>query len=99
MEIPTLVKLHQDLGEKGLSILAVSTDKSAKMLKEFVERRELPYTVLHDSKNEASKSYSVKGIPRTFLINKEGIVVKSWLGWSGKEEEAEIRKELVKLLR
>jgi len=98
-EMPTLIKLHEEFATKGLAIIGVSTDKDMGSVKWFLKRHPLPYTILHDTKRKVGDLYFVKAIPRTFLIDKEGIVVKSWLGWSGKEEEAEIRKELAKLLR
>ncbi|WP_046176708.1 thioredoxin-dependent thiol peroxidase [Domibacillus indicus] len=70
-------------------IIGISPDPAARHQK-FIEKHGLPFTLLADEKQEAAESYGVwtlkknfgkeyMGIERsTFLINKEGIVVKEW---------------------
>jgi len=41
--------------------------------------------------------HAVCGIPHTVLIDKSGVIVRTWRGWGG-EEEKQIREELAKLL-
>lgn len=98
-EIPALRRLHQEFSKAGLAILAVTSEKDLSSLKKFAKQQSLPYTVLPNPQHNVALSYRVKNIPRTFLINKSGVILKVWAGWRGKEEEAEIRTELAKLLR
>ncbi|MEM1505445.1 thioredoxin-dependent thiol peroxidase [Domibacillus sp. 8LH] len=70
-------------------VIGVSPDPAARHQK-FIEKHQLPFTLLADEKQEAAGKYGVwtlkknfgkeyMGIERsTFLINKEGIVVKEW---------------------
>lgn len=70
-------------------VIGVSPDPAARHQK-FIEKHQLPFTLLADEKQEAAEKYGVwtlkknfgkeyMGIERsTFLINKEGIVVKEW---------------------
>ena len=98
-EIPTLIKLHQEFGDRGLTIIGVcSNDKnSVEDVRAFLRKRPLPYINLHDEKQEATADYGAKAVPSTILIDKSGTVVKTWRGWGGEEEEREIRTELAKL--
>ncbi len=96
-EMPTLIKLHREFGDKGLAVVSVSTDGKMETLKSFLESNPLPYPILHDATGEVSRSYFAGGIPYTVLIDESGKVVKTWRGWGGEEEEREIRAELAGL--
>jgi peroxiredoxin len=98
-EMPFLIALHKEYAGRGVMIVGVSTDSSSSGLKAFVAKKGLPYLNLHDADGKASKLYGAKSIPRTFLIDPSGKVVKAWVGWSGEEEEKEILAELAKLLK
>lgn len=97
-EMPTLIKLHGEFKDKGLIVIGVSNDTSLPGLKAFVARKGLPYPILHDADGKASKAYGAKSIPRTVLIDKTGTVVRVWQGWSGEEEEKQLREEIGKTL-
>lgn len=97
-EIPSLIKLHKEF-EGDLAIIGVcGGDKSVKDVEAFLKKRPLPYPVLYDEEQEATQAYGAKGLPYTILIDKTGTVVRVWQGWSGEEEEKEIREELAKVL-
>lgn len=75
--------------EHDTVVLGVSPDPVSRHQK-FIEKHELPFTLLADEEQMAAKLYGVwtlkknfgkeyMGIERsTFLINKEGIVAKEW---------------------
>ncbi|WP_050181707.1 thioredoxin-dependent thiol peroxidase [Domibacillus robiginosus] len=70
-------------------VIGVSPDPVSRHQK-FIQKHELPFILLADEKQEAAEEYGVwtlkknfgkeyMGIERsTFLINKEGIIVKEW---------------------
>ncbi len=70
-EMPSLQKLYNDYGNK-IEFVFIS-DESFKTINSFLEKNEYTFKVY----KEASKSefFNVRGIPRTFLINKQGKVV------------------------
>ena len=96
-ELPVLEKLHQDLAPRGLQLIAVSVDRNRDTLDAFLEDRRPQFTVLHDPTAKVRAAFGGKGIPLSVLIDKNGNVVRSWLGWRGRHEEKEIRGELTKL--
>ncbi|MBL2556843.1 peroxiredoxin, partial [Klebsiella pneumoniae] len=75
--------------EKDTVILGVSPDPANRHLK-FIEKHELPFTLLVDEDHKVAELYDVwklkknfgkeyMGIERsTFLINKAGELVKEW---------------------
>lgn len=98
-EIPFLRELRAEHTTDALAILAVSSEAKAADLARFAKKKKMTYSVLHDEKKEVSKAYQATAIPRTFLIDKDGMVVKVWKGWSGDEEAKEIRAEIAKLMK
>lgn len=96
-EMPTLIKLHDEFHAKGLRVIGVSLGDELTRVKSFVESRKVPYTVVHDADRKAGDAFMVHGIPCTILIDKQGIVRRVWSGWSGEEEEKEIREALAEV--
>jgi len=96
-EMPMLIQLHEEFGDKGLAIVGVSVGDKISMLKSFLKKRPLPYTVVHDAERVSKKLYYLSGIPHTVLIDREGIVVRVWQGWDGEQEEKEVRQALARL--
>lgn len=73
--IPHIQKLHEKYSKKGVSIVGISVDdKGAKVVKPFVEKNKLTYTILLDQKSEAADKYGVRAIPSIFIIDKKGVV-------------------------
>ncbi len=98
-EIPFLRELRSEHSTDALAILAVSSEAKAADLARFAKKKKMTYSILHDEKKEVSKAYQASAIPRTFLIDKDGKIVKVWKGWSGDEEAKEIRAEIAKLMK
>jgi thiol-disulfide isomerase/thioredoxin len=94
--IPELKDLHKTYGEKGLTILAISMDDDAKkVLPPFLEKWEVPYTNLIGNDEVAESFGGVLGLPTTFLVDKEGQIVSTWIGGTPKEEiEKKVRQAL-----
>ncbi len=96
-EMPVLEKLHADLAPHGLKLIAVSVDRSRETLDAFLKDRQLAFPVLRDPSTKARAAFGARGVPLTILIDKNGKVVRSWLGWRGRQEVGEIRAELKRL--
>jgi peroxiredoxin len=89
-EMPALQRLHEALGEHGLSIVAVSVDAPPSLgtamgvfsgdVRAFAERFGLTFTVLHDPGGRIQSRYQVNGLPTTFLIDREGRVRRKVMG-------------------
>lgn len=80
---------HQQFEDEDTVVLGVSPDPISRHEK-FIEKYGLPFLLLSDENQEAATSYDVwklkknfgkeyMGIERsTFVINKEGVLVKEW---------------------
>jgi peroxiredoxin len=72
--LPGLQKLHERYSDRGLTILAVSTDEPRNRPKIGSTARSLglAFPVLIDADKRAAQLYRVESIPMTFLIDREG---------------------------
>jgi peroxiredoxin len=80
-EMPSMEKLHQELKDKGLEILAVSIDVSgAKAVIPFMKKHKLSFSALTDTKGAIKSLYQTTGIPESFIIDKDGIIAEKVIG-------------------
>ncbi|PRS11204.1 thioredoxin-dependent thiol peroxidase [Bacillus pumilus] len=96
---------HQSFAELDAVIIGVSPDSQDKHLK-FKEKHDLPFLLLVDDEQKLSEAFGVwklkknfgkeyMGIERsTFLINKEGTLVKEWRKVKVKDHVEEALEEL-----
>jgi peroxiredoxin len=91
-EIPSIEHLHKQYGGKGLTILAVALDEGGwDVVKAFVAEQKITYTVLKGTEDVSAK-YMVRLIPATFIIDKQGLIRKQFMGGGGNENvEQEIK--------
>jgi cytochrome c biogenesis protein CcmG, thiol:disulfide interchange protein DsbE len=106
-EMPALQRLHEQLGERGLSIVAVSVDAGGALrsdgravssdVREFADSFDLTFTVLHDPTGGIQSRYQVNGLPTTFLIDRDGRIRRRVIGaaeWDEPRFADEIREML-----
>ncbi|GMT42959.1 MAG: hypothetical protein IEMM0002_1370 [bacterium] len=80
-EMPSMERLYGSLKDKDFEMLAISVDKGGEqVVKDFVEKYELTFPVLLDPYSKVAESYKTTGVPETFIINKEGIVIHHQIG-------------------
>lgn len=94
-ENPHMVELYKELSPKGVEFLGVSLDKDKASWLKAIEDDGLVWKHVSDLKfwnSEAAKIYGVKGIPATYLIDQNGIIVAK------KVFGANLKAEIEKLL-
>ena len=75
-EMPSFENLYLRFRSKGLTILAVSLDKSSSSkVQEFADKYKLSFPVLLDTDGVAEKLYPSFTIPFTYVVDKQGRVV------------------------
>jgi peroxiredoxin len=79
-EMPSLDRLSKTLGAEGLVVVGLSVDNDEAALREFVARHRLGFTILRDPGAHTAAAYRVTGYPQTFLIARDGTLVKTFLG-------------------
>ncbi len=91
-EMPLFEEVYRKYKDKGFEILAVSTDTSAEAVRKFVKEFKVSFPVLMDD-GKVSTSYGIQGLPTSFLIDREGKVIKIRLG-KYREVEKDVKEAL-----
>lgn len=80
-EMPSLNNLYNALKDKGLVVIAISSDTSEKPVRSFVSDKKISFPVLMDKEKSVSFDlYGIVGIPITFVLDRNGIVVEKIIG-------------------
>lgn len=105
-EMPSMERLHKRLAGTDFRIAAVSVDGDAfysqeqagpKEIMAFASNLGLTFDILHDPSGAIRKSYDIFGVPESYLIDRDGMIVKRVIGaadWEDPVNEMLIRRLL-----
>ncbi len=80
-EMPSMEKLYQALKGEKFEILAVSIDAlGAKAVAPFMEKYNLSFPALMDPNASIKNLYQTTGVPESFIVNQEGVLVQKIIG-------------------
>ncbi len=106
VEMPSMERLHRKFAGSAFQIVAVSVDGDAfysaetegpTQIMAFVNRMGLTFDILHDPSGAIRTTYQTTGVPESFVIDRDGVIVKKVIGaaeWDGPVNEALIRQML-----
>ena len=72
--------MKKKYGNKDLHILLINMKQDRDTVASFIKRKGHLNRVLLDEDGEAAKEYRVVGIPISFIIDKQGIMVEKLVG-------------------
>ena len=104
-EIPELVKLHREFASKGFEIVGLSTedpDSSAESVKSFVQNFDMDYKVgwaPMEIKIAFMQMTQRDAIPQSFIISREGKVLKQFVGFNPVGTPPQIRQAIEDALK
>lgn len=75
-EMPSMERLHQQVDAEGFNVIAVNQMEDIDQVFAFTGQLEVDPTfkILFDTTSSVSRDYAVRGLPTTYLIDKEGRV-------------------------
>ena len=98
VEMPAMERVYQDLAPRGFKIAAVSIDEgSPQDVRAFGQDLGLSFDMLQDRSTTIQQTYQTTGVPESFLINRDGIIVKRIIGahdWSSPVNRALVERLL-----
>lgn len=82
-------KIYEQFSDSGFVMLAISTDteKSIAKVKPYIKSKDYKFPVLLDTNSEVARKYYAQQMPYTVLINKDGNIVYSHLGYMKGDEQ------------
>jgi peroxiredoxin len=75
-EMPALQRLRRSLSDRGFEVLAVTTDREHRAIRQFAGALNLEFPILLDETKDVSAAFGVRGLPTTAVIDRNG----RWVG-------------------
>ena len=91
LEMPSMERLHERLGNKGLTILAIDLQEPEQTVAEYVADNKLTFSVGLDSNGRVAQMYGIRSIPTTYIIGKDGEVIAGAVGAREWDSEASVQ--------
>ncbi|MCK5404282.1 MAG: TlpA family protein disulfide reductase [Desulfobulbaceae bacterium] len=80
LEIPALMRLQEQFGPQGFSVIGISMDRSMSRVSNFVERKQINYPVVMGDSKVAKDFGGIFGVPVSFLFDRAGNLIQSYPG-------------------
>ena len=85
-----LQQLQNKYGSHGVVVLGISTDEKASTAAKFARHLKITYPLLLNSilmtSETEQKKFGFKGLPTTFIIDRNGIIRKKVIGFTYSED-------------
>ncbi len=95
---PWMNAMQERYGDYGLTIIGVNLDKDRDLVKRFTDETPATFTIGYDPEGEYAGAYDVQVMPSSYLIDKEGNLVKVHRGFRDKDRAA-LEQEIRQLLQ
>ncbi len=79
-ETPSLVQMQQRLKDKGVVVLAVSTDADDSAYHRFLKVHNVDLLTVRDPKQASNALYGTVMFPETWIIDRKGVVRRKFVG-------------------
>ena len=99
-EMPKFVALQKEFSKDKFQIVLSSIDSDPSNAIEFLEDvdKEKLLTALYDADKKLPKAYRCIAMPSSFLISKEGKIIKIYVGSLDDTKIEELKKSVIKLI-
>lgn len=79
-EFPALNRFSARVKEQGVVVLGVSVDKSEPQYKRFLQSTRPAFQTMRDPSADIAASYGTFQFPETYIIGRDGKVLKKYIG-------------------
>jgi peroxiredoxin len=100
VELPRLQPLYETYSDRGFTVVVVDGKRQTDLAMKFIDKHGLSYTALENGEGDAEVVDAVFGVtsfPTSFLIDREGRVMYSHLGFEPGDEK-KLAEEIESLL-
>lgn len=92
-EMPHLESAYKDYKDQGIEVLAINAGEPMLIVNQFLKEENVSFPVLFDN-GDVLDLYQVINLPKTFLVNKDGVVIDKI---DGEMTEKDIRKYMERI--
>ena len=94
---PWMEEMHKKYEDLGLKIIAISLDGKRAPVELFLKSMPASFTIAHDPQGKSADTYKLKGMPTSYLIDRDGNIQSSHTGFRESDKQ-KLEKHMKKLL-
>lgn len=79
-EMPDLQAFYAKYREQGLHVIGINVDEPEEVFRPWAESRAVTFQLLPDPAERLQTIYEIRGVPQTFLIDPDGLIVEVYFG-------------------
>ena len=80
VELPEMQAVYEEHQDRGFVILAIDVQEEQSVVQPFADELGLTFPVLLDGKGEVTRSYQVRGLPTSYFVDQNGVIVGVQVG-------------------
>jgi len=84
---PWMNEMQVKYQEQGLVILSINLDAQAELAEKFLRQTPANFAIIYDAKGTLAKKFQLKGMPSSYLFNRQGKLISAHSGFNGKKKE------------
>ncbi len=98
-ELGEYKKIYNEYKDKGFKMFAISTDdeRTVAKVKPFVKSKNYNFPVLLDTNSDVARLYYAQAMPYSVILNKDGYIVYSHLGYM-RGDELKVRDKISQMI-
>lgn len=85
---PWMNSIKEQYQAQGLTIISINLDHSQALADEFLKESPANFPVIYDPKGLIARKYQLKGMPSSFIVNRQGQIVSAHVGFNQIKQEA-----------
>jgi thiol-disulfide isomerase/thioredoxin len=79
--MPALNQLRNELEPSGFEVVAINLDEKQDDAKQYLKKYPVNYPIIFDSTASCAKVYELKGMPTSYLIDRQGVIRDVHVGY------------------
>ncbi len=79
-EAPTLEKVWRAYKDKGVAFIGVDIQDRTSDALAYIKEFDITYPNGPDIRSKIAADYGITGVPETFFVNRQGVIVSRWIG-------------------
>jgi peroxiredoxin len=98
-ELGEFKKIYKEFKDKGFKMYAISTDdeRTVAKVKPFVKTKNYDFPILLDTNSDVARLYYAQAMPFSVILNKDGYIVYSHLGYM-RGDELKVRDKISEMI-
>ena len=94
---PWMNEMQAKYADNNFTVLSVNLDAEKKFATEFLEQTPAQFAIFYDPKGQVAKAFKLKGMPSSFIINRQGKIISRHVGFT-KQKQQQYEQEILSLL-